>query len=88
MKITRLRKSYRLSLSHAEFGALVRLVELGGAGVENDADRWLSGLSPATKRAVLKVSSAGMKPSPWMMRCKNLARPIEFASGAVIQVRR
>jgi hypothetical protein len=54
MKITRLEKSYRLSLSPAEFDALIRIAELGRGDVESDTEGALSGLSTAAKRAVLK----------------------------------
>lgn len=51
MKITRLKKGVRISLTDSEFEALRHLVQLGKSDIEGD-DMQLAGLSPAGKRAI------------------------------------
>jgi hypothetical protein len=52
MKVTRLRRGFRINLSDAEMEALRHLVTLGGEDVSGDPDGATSVLSPAAKAVI------------------------------------
>ncbi len=51
MKITRLKRGYRISLSDGEFEALSLLVDHGVSASVEEGDEFLATASPAAKRA-------------------------------------
>ena len=51
MKITRLKRGYRISLSDGEFEALSLLVDHGVSASVGEGDEFLATASPAAKRA-------------------------------------
>jgi hypothetical protein len=52
MKITCLKRGYRISLSDSEFEALSLLVEYGAEADEEQRDQFLALASPGAKRAL------------------------------------